>query len=315
MRLVFAGTPQFAEHVLASVLEAGHVATLVLTRPDRPSGRGMRTVPSPVKRFALHRGLEVFQPASLREAGCLERLRHAAPDVLVVVAYGLILPQAVLDVSAHGALNVHASLLPRWRGAAPIQRALLAGDAQTGVSVMRMDAGLDTGPVLAQRAIPIEAEDDARTLHDKLALLGAEMIVAALADVASGRPHSHPQSEVGATYAHRIEKRELQLDWRKAAEQLERAVRAFRPSPGAYSVLRGESIKLWRARIVDGAGPPGTVLAVGEQGVTVACGTGRALLIGELQRPGGKHLAAAVFLRGFPIAPGERFDLPAAAND
>ena len=314
MRLVFAGTPPFAERVLAAVLEAGHSVALVLTQPDRPAGRGMRRLPSAVKSLALRRGLALLQPVSLREGGAVERLRDAAPDALVVAAYGLLLPRAVLDIPARGAFNVHASLLPRWRGAAPIQRALLAGDSRTGISIMKMDAGLDTGPVLAQREVAIEADDDAQTLHDKLAALGAEMLVAALAEVSSGPVPLVAQSRVGVTYAPRIDKRELQLDWRESASQLERAVRAFRPSPGAYSVLRNESIKLWRARIVEGTGAPGTVIGVGGEGLTIACGAGSALLATELQRSGAKRLHAAAFLRGFPIAAGERFDLPPAGG-
>lgn len=311
MRLVFAGTSQFAERALAGLLDAGHALVLVLTQPDRPAGRGMRLLASPVKRLALERGLEVFQPASLRATGCLERLRAAAPEALVVAAYGLILPPEALAVPAHGAFNIHASLLPRWRGAAPIQRALLAGDAHTGISIMKMDAGLDSGPLLAQRGVVIGPDDDAQTLHDRLAALGAEMIVAALTDVAHGRGHARAQSDVGVTYARKIGKREPQLDWRLPAVQLERAVRAFRPSPGAFSIVRGETIKFWRACVVERSGTPGEVLAADAEALLVACGED-ALAVYELQRPGGRRLRAAEFLRGFPVAPGERFALPDA---
>ncbi|HEX6265509.1 MAG TPA: methionyl-tRNA formyltransferase [Burkholderiales bacterium] len=301
MRLVFAGTPEFAERALALLLGAGHEISLVLTQPDRPTGRGLRAVPSPVKRLALARGLEVFQPESLRTAESLDRVRAARPDALVVAAYGLILPQPILEVPRHGALNIHASLLPRWRGAAPIQRALLAGDAQSGVSIMQMDAGLDTGPVLAQCAVAIAPDEDAGTLHDKLAALGAEMIVAALEDIAAGRASAAPQPQAGVTYARKIDKREGALDWTRPAAELERAVRAFHP---ASATLDGEPIKIWRSRVVDGHGAPGALLS--EKDLVIACGDG-ALAITELQRAGGKRLAAADFLRGRPLGPGSRF--------
>ena len=254
-----------------------------------------------MKRLALARGLEVFQPESLRTAESLDRVRAARPDALVVAAYGLILPQPILEVPRHGALNIHASLLPRWRGAAPIQRALLAGDAQSGVSIMQMDAGLDTGPVLAQCAVAIAPDDDAGTLHDKLAALGAEMIVAALEDIAGGRASAAPQPQAGVTYARKIDKREGALDWTRPAAELERSVRAFHP---ASATLDGEPIKIWRSRVVDRHGAPGTVLS--EKDLVIACGDG-ALAITELQRAGGKRLAAADFLRGRPLRPGSRF--------
>ncbi len=313
MRVVFAGTPEFAERALAALVAAGHRIALVVTQPDRPAGRGMRLVQSPVKRLALAHELEVFQPATLRDAESLARLRASAPDVLVVAAYGLILPPPVLQLAAHGTLNIHASLLPRWRGAAPIQRALLAGDSETGITIMQMDTGLDTGPILAQRALPITSDDDAQTLHDKLAALGAEMIVAALADRTAGRGRAQPQPERGVTYAHKIDRLEPMLDWRQPAPQLERAVRAFRPAPGAFSVLRGEIVKIWRARAAEGSGAAGTVLEPGDEALLVACGEG-ALAVSELQRAGGKRLPAAAFLRGFPIGAGERFALSDAAQ-
>jgi methionyl-tRNA formyltransferase len=234
-------------------------------------------------------------------AESIERVRQARPDALVVAAYGLILPQVLLDIPRHGAINIHASLLPRWRGAAPIQRALLAGDRRTGVSIMQMDAGLDTGPVLAQQAIPIAPEEHAGTLHDKLARLGAEMIVATLQDVAAGRARAQPQPADGATYAPKIDKRETVLDWSRSAVELERAVRAFHP---ASTALGGEPIRLWRARVAPGRGAPGSVLD--PAALVVACGA-EALEIQELQRAGGKRLAAADFLRGHPLAPGARF--------
>jgi len=287
------------------LLDAGHEVALVLTQPDRPAGRGMRPAASAVKRLAQARGLEVFQPESLRDAAARVRIAAARPDVLVVAAYGLILPQAVLDIPARGALNIHASLLPRWRGAAPIQRTLLAGDAQSGITIMQMDAGLDTGPMLRQEGIPITKEDDAQTLHDKLAALGASMIVDVLADTAAGRGRASPQQAAGVSYARKIDKPEARLDWSAPAVVLERKVRAMRPLPGALCTLRGEAVKVWRAELAEGSGAPGSVLAARPDGVLVACGEG-ALRLTELQRAGGKRLPAADFLRGVPVATGDR---------
>jgi methionyl-tRNA formyltransferase len=267
----------------------------------------MRPAASAVKRLALLHDLEVFQPESLRNEAARARVAAARPDILVVAAYGLILPQAVLDIPPHGALNIHASLLPRWRGAAPIQRALLAGDAETGITIMQMDSGLDTGPILLQRRFAIAADADAQTLHDKLAALGAQMIVVAIAEAAAGRARPVPQPQAGASTARKIEKREAQIDWGAPAVQIERAVRAMRPSPGAAARLNGAVLKLWRARVVDARGEPGRILAAGPEGILVACGQG-ALLVEELQRAGGKRLQAAEFLRGVPIAPGERLE-------
>ena len=265
----------------------------------------MHPATSAVKRWAHARGLEVFQPESLRDDAACARIAAARPDVLVVAAYGLILPQAVLDIPPRGALNIHASLLPRWRGAAPIQRALLAGDTQTGITIMQMDAGLDTGPMLRQESVPITQEDDAQTLHDKLAALGARMIVAALADAGLGR--AIPQEAAGVSYAHKIDKRESRLDWASPAVVLERKVRAMRPSPGALCTLRGDAVKVWRAELAAGSGASGSVLAVRPDGVLVACGDG-ALRLTELQRAGGKRLPVADFLRGVPVAAGERLE-------
>ena len=262
----------------------------------------MRAGHSPVKRFALAHGIEVFQPHDFKTNESIARVRAARPQALVVAAYGLILPQALLDAGLHGALNIHASLLPRWRGAAPIQRALLAGDRETGISIMQMDAGLDTGPVMRQRALAITPEDDAGSLHHKLAGLGAEMIVGTLAEVETGRARAAPQLEAGATYARKIDKQETFLDWSRPALELERAVRAFRPAPGASTSLDGEPIKIWRARVVQDRLSPGEVTAE----LVVGCGNG-ALAIDELQRAGSKRLAAAEFLRGRPLAPGARF--------
>jgi methionyl-tRNA formyltransferase len=253
----------------------------------------------------LERGLDVVQPPSLKSDGVLERMRLSKSDALVVAAYGLILPQAMLQAAPRGALNIHASLLPRWRGAAPIQRALLAGDAETGISIMQMDAGLDTGPVFAQRSIGISHEEDAGSLHDKLAELGAGMIVQALADLEAGKGCFVPQPAQGVTYARKVDKKDTVLDWTSPATQLERAVRAFRPAPGATTYFGEQPIKIWRARVVAGEGKPGEIIHAAEE-IVVACGT-QSLAISELQRAGGKRVAASEFLRGHPFVPGNKF--------
>ena len=305
MKLIFAGTPQFAALALCAIVDAGHDVALVLTQPDRQSGRGMALRASPVKELALERGIEVFQPATLKGIDAQEKLRDVGAEAMVVAAYGLILPQAVLDLPRLGCLNIHASLLPRWRGAAPIQRALLAGDSQTGVCIMQMEAGLDTGPVLRAQSLPIADDDTAASLHDKLADLGARLIV----DVLASLPlPSVAQPETGATYAAKIEKAEAELDWRQGARQLERQVRAFDPFPGALAHWQGQAIKVWRAHAEAGRGEPGSVLAADKRGVVVACGDG-ALRLVELQKAGGKRLAAASFLAGTPLAAGARFDV------
>jgi methionyl-tRNA formyltransferase len=258
-----------------------------------------------VKRLAVERGLAVFQPANLRSPQDIARVAAASADALVVAAYGLILPPAALQAGRHGAFNIHASLLPRWRGAAPIQRALLAGDRESGVSIMQMDAGLDTGPVLSRHPAPITPDDDAGTLHDKHAALGADAIVAALADVEAGRACPVPQPPSGETYAAKIEKADTRLDWRQPAVALERAVRAFRPLPGAYGLLDGEPAKIWRADVVDGAGQPGDVLEISDH-IVIACGES-ALAVSELQRAGGRRLSTKEFLRGHRLSAGARF--------
>ena len=294
MKLIFAGTPEFAAHALHAILSAGHQVALVLTQPDRPSGRGMGLRASPVKQLALERGIEVFQPMSLRDAAVQERLRAVAADAMVVAAYGLILPQVVLDLPRFGCLNIHASLLPRWRGAAPIQRAILAGDAESGVCIMQMEAGLDTGPVLLSAALPIAADETAGSLHDRLAELGAGLIVAALEKLPLAPT---PQADCGVTYAAKIEKSEAMLDWNQSAQQLARQVRAFNPFPGALATLGQLSVKVWRASAEAGEGSPGTILAGDRAGILVACGEG-ALRLAELQKAGGKRLSAAQFLAG-----------------
>ncbi len=286
---------------------AGHEISLVLTQPDRPAGRGLDPRPSAVKQYASAAGIPVAEPSTLRgPADELERVCALAPDALVVAAYGLLLPSALLEAGRHGALNIHASLLPRWRGAAPIQRAILAGDRQTGVSIMQMDTGLDTGPIVLQRPVAIEAHDDAGTLHDKLAALGGAAIVDALALIEAGRAVRTPQPAAGVTYASKIDKQETRLRWSRPASELERAVRAFRPRPGAFTVLGGESLKVWNARVVSGRGAPGDVLEAGSE-LIVACGTD-ALAVSELQRPGGRRLEAREFLRGHRLGAGSRFD-------
>lgn len=267
----------------------------------------MQPTASPVKSLALKRGLEIFQPASLRDAAVHARIAAARPDAVVVAAYGLILPQTVLDIARWGALNIHASLLPRWRGAAPIQRALLAGDTETGITIMQMDAGLDTGPMLCQERVPIAKDDDAQTLHDKLAALGQRLIVAALRDVVAGRARAVPQKAEGVIYAHKIAKSETRLDWTAPAVDLERKVRALRPAPGAMSSWRGEPLKIWRAELAQGRSAPGSVIGVQPDALLVACGDG-ALRLTELQRSGGRRLPAREFLRGVPVSIGDRLE-------
>ena len=303
MKLIFAGTPEFAAQSLSAILAAGHQVELVLTQPDRPSGRGMTLRPSPVKALALASGIEVFQPLTLKDPAVQERLRAVDAEVMVVAAYGLILPQAVLDLPRYGCLNIHASLLPRWRGAAPIQRAILAGDTETGVCIMQMEAGLDTGPVLLSDRLPLASDETAGSLHDKLADLGARLIVNALEKIPLP---AVPQSDTGITYAAKIEKAEALLDWRLPAAEIERKVRAFNPFPGAATVLEGVPVKIWRAVAVPGGAAPGTVLAADRHGIVVACGDG-ALCLGELQKAGGKRLSAAQFLSGNALSPGAVF--------
>ncbi len=310
MRIVFAGTPEFAAAALEALLAAGHQVTLVLTQPDRPAGRGMTLQASAVKQLASKHGLTLHQPPSLKSEEERQPIIDARPDVMVVAAYGLILPQAVLDIPRLGCLNIHASLLPRWRGAAPIQRALLAGDAETGVTIMRMEAGLDTGPMLLRESLPIADTDTAGTLHDKLAVLGASLIVDALPRLERGELPGRPQPAEGVTYAAKLDKAEAALDWRQPAVVLSRAVRAYNPFPGAVARVGGENIKIWRAEPCAGTGEPGVVLAAGAEGIVVACGEG-ALRLTELQKAGGKRLAAADFLRGFALKPGQRFALAA----
>ena len=306
MKLIFAGTPEFAAQSLRAILSTENQVVLVLTQPDRPTGRGMVLQPSAVKQVACEHGIEVFQPPTLRDPAAQARLAAVGADAMVVAAYGLILPQTVLDLPRHGCINIHASLLPRWRGAAPIQRAIQAGDTETGVSIMQMEAGLDTGPVLLREALPITEGDTAASLHDRLAELGARLIVDALRNL----PLTPcPQPSDGVTYAAKIDKAESMLDWRLPALQLSRQVRAFNPFPGTLAYLDGTSVKIWKAVPDANGGVPGTVLSANKDGIVVACGEG-ALRLCELQKAGGKRLVAGQFLAGTPIAVGSVFSLP-----
>jgi methionyl-tRNA formyltransferase len=254
--------------------------------------------------------MAVYQPASLKDAETQARLHAAGADAMVVAAYGLILPEPVLALPRFGAINIHASLLPRWRGAAPIQRAILAGDAHTGVSIMQMDQGLDTGPVLTAESMPIEDDDTSASLHDKLAELGAGLILTVLAQLERGQLRAQPQAAAGATHAAKITKAEAGIDWSEAAPVIERKVRAYNPLPGASTILKGAGLKIWRACVTRAGGAPGTILEAGAKGIVVACGT-NALCVLELQRAGGKRLPAAQFLAGFPVACGERLEFSA----
>jgi len=302
MNLVFAGTPEFAATALDALLRAGHAVPLVLTQPDRPAGRGLKARLSAVKRLASAHALAMLQPPTLKAPGVIDAIAALKPDALVVAAYGLIVPQNLLDIPRLGGINIHASLLPRWRGAAPIQRAILAGDAATGITIMQMDAGLDTGAILLQETTPISADDTAQTLHDRLAELGGRLVVRALAAPQVPRP----QDDALATYADKIDKREARIDWSESAAAVERKVRAYDPVPGASSTLNGTDIKVWRARIERGINaPPGMVCEAGPAGIVVACGADGLRLL-ELQRAGGKRLPTAAFIAGFDVARGAR---------
>ena len=333
MKIIFAGTPHFASAALEALLARQFDVVAVLTQPDRPSGRGMQLTPSPVKQLALQHGLPVLQPPSLKGAEIQRELAACAADVMVVAAYGLILPQTVLEFPKHGCLNIHASLLPRWRGAAPVQRAILAGDTETGITVMQMDAGLDTGDMLLKKACPITAHDNAKTLHDKLAALGAQAIVEALDLLEQNKLPRMPQDSALATYAAKLSKAEAQIDWAASAAHIANVVRAYNPFPVATATLNATPIKIWQASAresLSGITPsgcenlcearsgnslppesgvklaqPGTVLAVEKEGVIVACGQG-ALCLELLQRPNAKALPAAQFVRGYPVHPGDR---------
>ncbi|WP_026293094.1 methionyl-tRNA formyltransferase [Rudaea cellulosilytica] len=303
MRLVFAGTPDFAVPHLAACRRDGVEIAAVYTQPDRPAGRGRKLTPSPVKQAALDLGLAVEQPENFKDAATRARLAAYAPDLMVVVAYGLILSRKVLAIPPRGCWNVHASLLPRWRGAAPIQRAILAGDTETGVCLMQMEAGLDTGLVLLRRAIPIAPEDTGGSLHDKLAALGAGLLGAGLDRVLRDQAIPvTPQSEDGVTYAHKLDKAEARLDWNEPAAALERKVRAFDPWPVAEAVVASETLRVWRAQTRERGSadaPPGSIVAASRDGIDIACADGVLRLL-EVQRAGGRRIAAADYLNARP---------------
>jgi methionyl-tRNA formyltransferase len=300
LRVAFAGTPEFAAHALEAILAAGYTVPIVLTQPDRPAGRGMKLTASAVKQLALARELPIDQPERLRTDEARARLKESHPDVLVVAAYGLILPPEALALPRLGCLNIHASLLPRWRGAAPIQRAIEAGDKQTGITIMQMDAGLDTGPMLLRREVDITPEDTTTSLHDKLAHLGAEAIIEALARLAVDDLPAQAQPATGVTLAKKISRAEAEINWRRPATELERQIRAFNPFPGAFTQMLETTIKLWAAHTVSERGEPGSILRADSSGIVVACGED-ALCVTELQRPGSRRMAAAEFLHGFAL--------------
>ena len=295
MRIVFAGTPEFAAASLRALLDAGHVPVAVLTQPDRPAGRGRKLTASPVKQLALEANIDILQPTTLRDESVQQQLRDLRADLFVVAAYGLLLPQEVLDIPSVACVNVHASLLPRWRGAAPIQAAILAGDEETGISLMQMDIGLDTGPVWATWATEIAADEIAGVLQDRLAEAGGTLLVDNIEAIVAGELPASAQDDDGATYAHKLKTADAQLDWQEPAEQLHRMLRAYNPVPGAWTLAGEERIKCWKGDIVDASSPePGTVISCDANGVVVACSDG-AIALSRLQRPGKKPVSAAEF--------------------
>lgn len=318
MRIAFAGTPEFAVPALEALVGSGQEIVGVLTRPDRPRGRGRQVGPSPVKEAALAYRLPISQPETLANSEDRAALEAWRPELLVVVAYGLILPPTVLALPPRGCINIHASLLPRWRGAAPIQRAILAGDAETGISIMQMTSGLDTGPVLLQRRIPIDRTATSGALHDRLATLGAEALLEAVREIAAGSAHPQPQPSEGVTYAAKLSRSEALIDWRANARAIERQIRAFNPWPWAETRLAGEPLRIIAGHAEEGAeespapGPPGpvtraepgTIIAIRHDAILVRCGEGR-IAITELQRPGRKPLGAAQFVNAVRLAPGQ----------
>jgi methionyl-tRNA formyltransferase len=307
LKIIFAGTPDFAEKALKALLDQKYDIACVLTQPDRPSGRGMQLKQSPVKQLAVQHGLEVLQPATLKTAETQNQLTKYNADVMVVAAYGLILPTAVLKIPRLGCLNIHASLLPRWRGAAPIQRAIQAGDTETGITIMQMDAGLDTGDMLFKRSCKIEERETAETLHDKLAKIGAEAIVEVLAQFERGNIHSEPQSDQNATYASKITKEESHINWNLSAVEIERNVRSYNPFPGSSTTIHETPIKIWQASAgSEIQGEPGMVINVQKNSLIVACGRGT-LSVEVLQKPNAKALPVDQFLQGFQIKAGDRF--------
>ena len=294
-KLLFAGTPDFALQSLRALYEAGYVPAAVLTQPDRPAGRGKKRTEGPVKQFAREHDVPLWQPETLRDPDVVERIAAAEPDLMIVAAYGLLLPQAVLDIPDQGCVNVHASLLPRWRGAAPVQAAIREGDAVSGVTLMQMESGLDSGPLLASAATDLGPDETAGTLHDRLATLGGELLVENIDAILEGTLEAIPQDDTLATYAGKIRKQDAVIDWNLSAGQISRMIRAFDPAPGASFELDGETIKCWRAEAVEAVeGPPGTIVSAGKDGVIVTCGEGALRLI-EVQRPGRRRVTAAEF--------------------
>jgi methionyl-tRNA formyltransferase len=301
LRIVFAGTPDFSVPPLRALLGSPHQVVGVYTQPDRPAGRGRKLTPSPVKAEAVAANIPVFQPKSLKDADARRELAELQPDLMVVVAYGLLLPQAVLDIPRLGCANIHASLLPRWRGAAPIQRAILAGDAETGVGIMRMEAGLDTGPVYLERRIPIADDDTGGSLHDKLSKLGAEALMAALPGIADGSLAPVAQDDSKTTYAKKLDKAEANIDWQRPAAEIARQVRAFNPWPVAQTRFEDAVLRIWNAKPVKGeTGPAGMVMAANRGGIDIATGDGL-LRVTRLQMPGKKPVSAADFINAYPI--------------
>jgi methionyl-tRNA formyltransferase len=305
MKIIFAGTPDFAAGALQALINAGHEIALVLTQPDRPAGRGMKLTASPVKALAEKHAIAVYQPEKLRTAEQQAPVAAIEADVMIVAAYGIILPQIVLDMPKLGCLNIHGSLLPRWRGAAPIHRAILAGDTTTGITIMQMNAGLDTGEMLSIHATPIQATDTTASLHDKLATLGAEAIVAALKNLPALLQTRQVQPEAGVSYAEKLRKEESQINWQKPATELDRMIRAFNPFPTAQTLFDGLALKIWQAQVNSENGPAGTILKANKDGILVACGQG-SLLITELQKAGSKRVAASAFLVGNAIEVGQK---------
>ena len=297
MKILFAGTPDFAATALRALLDSEHRVLAVLTQPDRPAGRGKKLTPSPVKQLAVAHGIPVWQPETLKGDAIRAELAALQPDVMVVVAYGLLIPQAILDIPRYGCINIHGSLLPRWRGAAPIQRAIEAGDSETGVGIMQMEAGLDTGPVLLEKRTPISDDDTGGSVHDRLATLGAEALIEALDDLPALQENAAVQPAEGITYAHKLGKDDARIDWQRPAPELFNMIRAFNPWPVAWSMLDDAPVKIWRAQVIDARGTPGEIISASDAGIDVACGDG-ALRLTDIQLPGKRAMPVADVLRG-----------------